>query len=409
MDIQGPFVPTTLGNTYVLNIKCVCTHFSVSLALPNTTALTVATTFLNTWVQFFGAPQKVLTDNGSNFTSTLFEDMLTLMSARGIKTSPYHPQANPVERFGRTLNAAIAKYVAFNQSDWDQYLGLVNFAYNTSVHSVTGALPAAAVFKVPPTTLLEYLHLLPINLDLRTKWAIKGRKAVEFALEQCRNSAFKRVKEVTEAISPDHSSEEPFVPGNIVWLADRQGPRDGRKAKHTLRHSGPYRVVTTNGPFSYWVQHVVSGAKYRVHYHHLSLASESTQLKYGQKVGGEERGGSDMVESISPTSQTGTPTSPDKGTSDSEPSLGAFPPDLDPEQVIVDPFTPDPDYSSNTLVTDELRVPGGKPKHTESTITRTTRTGRVVTVPARYLAMFLAFQTPGSIAPVAGEREEARM
>ena len=120
MDIQGPFVPTLLGNKYVLNMKCVCTHFSVSLALRETSALSVVTTFLNTWVQFFGAPEKVCTDNGSNLTSELFNECMSLLDTRSIRKTPHHPQANPVERFGCTLNAAIAKFVAFNQTNWDQ-------------------------------------------------------------------------------------------------------------------------------------------------------------------------------------------------------------------------------------------------------------------------------------------------
>jgi hypothetical protein len=47
MDIQGPFVRTTLGNVYVLNATCLCTHFTVSVALADTTAQTVATAFLS--------------------------------------------------------------------------------------------------------------------------------------------------------------------------------------------------------------------------------------------------------------------------------------------------------------------------------------------------------------------------
>ena len=402
MDIQGPFVPTTLGNVYVLNMTDICTHFSVSLPMATTTALCVVTTFANSWVQFFGAPQKVCTDNGSNFTSALFEEFMSLLSTRTVKTTPYHPQANPVERFGRTLNAAIAKFVAFNQMDWDQYLGLVNYAYNTSVHSVTGEVPATAVFQIPPTTLLEFLHLLPIDLELRTKWAIQGRKVMESALEQCRNVAFKRVKDSSKKIDPRKEAEEPFGPGDIVWLADRQGLRDGRKSKHTLRHSGPYRVVTTNGPFSYWVQHVVTGARYRVHFHHLTMAPEVTQLKYrpgGLKEGG---GGSEAVESVLPAVQSAYPQPLSLPTTITEVALTSSEANSESGTPITDPFVNGPTTMSN-VVSDDAES-GEITQHTNTSITKTTRSGRVVTVPVRYLNMFILFHAPDSICHVVGER-----
>ena len=404
IDIQGPFVPTSLGNVYVLNMTDICTHFSASLPMANTTALCVVSTFLNSWVQFFGAPQKACTDNGSNFTSALFDEFMEILSTRTIRTTPYHPQANPVERFGRTLNAAIAKFVAFNQMDWDQYLGLVNYAYNTSVHSVTGEIPATAVFKIAPTTLLEFIHMLPIGLELRTKWAIRGRKVMESALEQCRNVAFDRVKKASADINLLNGAEEPFGPGDIVWLTDRQGLRDGRKAKHTLRHSGPYRVLTINGQYSYWIQHVHTGARYRVHYHHLTLAPEPTQQKY--RPGGYARGGegSEAVELVSPA----YPQPIDLPTTDTMVELPSSESVSVTELPVVDPFLPS-DYS-NATYTSGSDGSGGITQHTNAFSTNTTRSGRVVTVPVRYLNMFRMFQqTRSSLCPVAGEREEARM
>jgi hypothetical protein len=305
------------------------------------------------------------------------------------------------------LNAAIAKFVAFNQMDWDQYLGLVNYAYNTSVHSVIGEIPATAVFKIAPTTLLEFIHMLPIGLELQTKWAIRGRKVMESALEQCRNVAFDRVKKASADINLLNGAEEPFGPGDIVWLTDRQGLRDGRKAKHTLRHSGPYRVLTINGQYSYWIQHVNTGARYRVHYHHLTLATEPTQLKY--RPGGYVRGGegSEAVELVSSATQAAFPQPINLPTSDNVVELPTPESVSEPDLPVVDPFLPS-DYSNATYT--PVRDPSGAiTQHTNAFSTKTTRSGRVVTVPVRYLNMFMWFQTPSSSYPVDGEREEARM
>lgn len=41
------------------------------------------------WV---GIPQEVLTDQGSNFTSTFLAELYRIMHNKPIRTSPYHPQ-----------------------------------------------------------------------------------------------------------------------------------------------------------------------------------------------------------------------------------------------------------------------------------------------------------------------------
>jgi hypothetical protein len=231
---------------------------------------------------------------------------------------------------------------------------------------------------------------------------------MESALEQCRNVAFDRVKKASADINLLNGAEEPFGPGDIVWLTDRQGLRDGRKAKHTLRHSGPYRVLTINGQYSYWIQHVNTGARYRVHYHHLTLATEPTQLKYrpsGHVRGGE---GSEAVELVSPAYPQPINIPTTDAVVELPNSESVSEPVSEIESPVVDPFQPS-DYT-NASYTSDITAGGGITQHTNAFSTKTTRSGRVVTVPVRYLNMFCMFQqTPWHPSPVAGEREEARM
>ena len=41
-----------------------------------------------------GLPEMVVTDNGSNFVSSEFEDFLKMNGIRHIRTVPYHPASN---------------------------------------------------------------------------------------------------------------------------------------------------------------------------------------------------------------------------------------------------------------------------------------------------------------------------
>lgn len=54
-------------------------------------------------VQIFtrvGIPEEILTDQGTNFMSTLLGEVYKLMKVKPMRTSPYHPQTDGlVERF----------------------------------------------------------------------------------------------------------------------------------------------------------------------------------------------------------------------------------------------------------------------------------------------------------------------
>jgi Chromo (CHRromatin Organisation MOdifier) domain len=76
-----------------------------------------------------------------------------------IGCTAYHPQTNgQVERYNRTILAALRGYVARRQDDWDEYTSTLTYAYNCRVHSSLGMPPfELALSRPPPTTSLQDL------------------------------------------------------------------------------------------------------------------------------------------------------------------------------------------------------------------------------------------------------------
>lgn len=103
MDVVGPLERRFSGNRYVLVICDNATPYPEAFPLKTVEARNVA----NCLAQLFskvGIPKEVLTDCGTNFPSKLLQQVYQLLSVKGIKTTPYHPQTDRlVERYNQSL------------------------------------------------------------------------------------------------------------------------------------------------------------------------------------------------------------------------------------------------------------------------------------------------------------------
>lgn len=112
-------------------------------AVPNGTAVEAARFVTEEILLSHSTPAVIVTDQGKEFVNQTFDIASTVFGFRHKNTAPYHPQTNGLtERFNGTLAAMISAYTT-DQRDWNRFLPHCVFAYNTSVHEVTGLLPAA--------------------------------------------------------------------------------------------------------------------------------------------------------------------------------------------------------------------------------------------------------------------------
>ena len=71
----------------------------------------------------YGAPERIHTDQDGNFESSLFQEVCRFLGIEKTRTSAYHPEGDGIiERFNRTLEAMLSKYVEKYQRDWDIHL-----------------------------------------------------------------------------------------------------------------------------------------------------------------------------------------------------------------------------------------------------------------------------------------------
>ena len=118
IDIAGPFPVSERGNRYVVAMGDRFTRWVEITPVAVIDAITVADVFVDKIILRHGCPKELLSDRGSQFTSLLLRRLADRLGIKKIFTTAYHPQCNgQVERFNRTLKAAITTYVNDDHTD----------------------------------------------------------------------------------------------------------------------------------------------------------------------------------------------------------------------------------------------------------------------------------------------------
>lgn len=93
----------------------------------------------------FGLPKVLQTDQGSNFMSRIFAQVLKQLNIAHCHSSAYHPESQgAIERFHQTLKSMFRTY-CLEFKDWDEGVHLL-FAAHEVVHESLGFSPAELAF-----------------------------------------------------------------------------------------------------------------------------------------------------------------------------------------------------------------------------------------------------------------------
>lgn len=146
IDLLGPYPRSNKGNIGLLIVVDNLTKFMFLHPLPKFTSKRICDYLENNIFYTFGVPETILTDNGTQFKSTLFEAFLTKFGVKHTCTAIYYPQANSAERVNRSVIASIRAYIGKDHSKWDIYIPQISSSLRNSVHRSTGYSPYSLLF-----------------------------------------------------------------------------------------------------------------------------------------------------------------------------------------------------------------------------------------------------------------------
>ena len=216
----------------------------------NQTADTIARLLVEEIICRHGAPNRLLSDRGSNLLAEVMQRACKLCGIKKINTTAYHPQTDGmVERFNRSLRAMLAKYGKKYGAEWDRNLPFLLFAYRTKVHESTKESPYFLLYgrsaRLPTETVLTRpKHCYQVDVDdyvtdfvdaMSAAWQVAGNN-IASAQEKQKQQHDKRTK------------ERAFAVGDQVMVFMPQLTTE-KNRKLALPHYGPYVItdVTATG------------------------------------------------------------------------------------------------------------------------------------------------------------------
>ena len=145
VDFLGPYPRTKSGNAYIFIVLDHKTKFVLLKAMHKATSKLVNKFLTEEVFHKFGVPEVLHSDNGKQFTSDAFQELLKLYGVKHLRTAIHSPQANASERVNQTILSGIRSYLQSDQSRWDENLSKIECSLRSTIHSSTGISPYLAL------------------------------------------------------------------------------------------------------------------------------------------------------------------------------------------------------------------------------------------------------------------------
>ena len=223
IDIVSASKTANTGHKKILTVLDLFSRWLIAIPLRRATAKYISEALFAKVFCQFGKPKRIHSDKGPEFVNEVIDMLCKRWQIQQTDTGGYQPQANPVERVHRFINATMTMLCDKFGENWPVHLPAATFAYNSSTCDATGFTPFELVFAAQKPTLLH-------ELDLRTEAATLG-------LDEVPDTAVFRqqaANRLHEAYLQVRRKQEYMAMKRREEILAKEGPRQKKRVKYKV-------------------------------------------------------------------------------------------------------------------------------------------------------------------------------
>lgn len=152
-----------LGMRYILILVDIFSKHVRLYAIRRANTDTILHKLTHDYLPKHGPIKKILTDNGTQFTSSKWTEQLQSLEIKTSFTTIYHPESNPVERVNREIGRILRTYCSHKHTTWVKWLDNIEYWLNNTTHQSTGFTPTQILTGKKPSLYIDRFISLPTN------------------------------------------------------------------------------------------------------------------------------------------------------------------------------------------------------------------------------------------------------
>ena len=241
IDLLGPYLPTSRGNVRILSCMDLLTHYLFLVPVKDKQAETIISAYTENIYTEAGSSHTILSDRGSEFTASTFQEITKELGLRQVFTSPRTPTGNAVlERAHSFVKNKLTRVKSQVPGlELDEIIPHVRFAYNIIPSSASGESPFYLYHGRDP-----YIPTLQDLLGYKMRYLGNDKNGLMIdALHVLYQETVAHLIRSRE----DTKVDTPVLRGDMFEIGDLVLLKDHEKEKLKPQYNTTYRIVKLIG------------------------------------------------------------------------------------------------------------------------------------------------------------------